>query len=178
MPDDIDTLLDDVSKGFAEIEQRYGTAPRQRAGDVPELNLSFEDDDGDADPEVTNASSGEVSHIAELNDLFRRGGDAASHIPGFRFESPAVMEMGEAVIAEVHKLVAEYDEFDALPNPSGEHDMGVVLHPKAGEITWQIICYADDSLTADAADPTNLKASFRVLSYYTTPEIEMMAASS
>jgi len=98
----LDYLLNEVSRGFADIERQYGG---KKAKEPPELTVHEFDN---PDPVAPTAS-------ASINDAFRRVETDAS-IPGIKILSPALEEQGDArlrafilwcVLTQVHYELAQ-----------------------------------------------------------------------
>lgn len=146
----LDHLLDQVSRGFADIERQYGS---KTATDKPNLRLlSFDE------PEQL---------LVAINDAFRTA-LVDSDIPGMKFLSPAIVELGEETGEEVHALVRTYQAFDPS-DPA--HDHGIIAHPVAGDLLWQINYYTDESCEQPASNPEDIEQTYRVLAVFRDDEV-------
>lgn len=147
----LESLLNEVSRGFSGIERQYGG---KKAKEPPELTV-YEFDNPDPGP----------SSLASINDAFR-GGDVGA---GMWVLSPGLEEHGEAVTADVRDFVRQHHGFEPSDQ---EHAFGLVVHPSVGEIVWQIDYFADESCEQPAMDPMDPNQSYRVLSVFTAGEVE------
>lgn len=150
---DLEHLLEEVSRGFASIERQYGSRP---GSDGPQLKLIS------CDPEQAQSST-----VAAINDRFRTAEDGNSGVPGFQFLSPVLTKLDVACRNEIEALVRQFNDFD--PNDT-THDRGAIMHPRVGEIIWQIDCYEDESCEVVADHPEDVTRSFRVLAMFCDEE--------
>jgi len=151
----LDSLLNEVSRGFSGIERQYGG---KKAKEPPELTVH----------EFDNPDPVAPSALASINDAFRRAESDAS-IPGMKILSPALEEHGDATASGIHSLVGEYRDFDP---DDREHAFGLVVHKSAGEVVWQIDYFADENCEETATDPEDTHRSYRVLSIFSASEVE------
>ncbi|GIT93359.1 hypothetical protein JANAI62_37790 [Jannaschia pagri] len=143
---DLESLLNEVSRGFSDIEREFGG---KKAQEPPDLTVH-------------------TTSLASINDAFRAA-EGNAGIAGMWVLSPGLEEHGEAITADICALVRQHDGFDPSDQ---EHAFGLVVHPSVGEIVWQIDYFADENCEQPATDPMSTDQSYRVLSVFTASEVE------
>lgn len=94
--------------------------------------------------------------IRTLNDTFRQTG-----LGGRQLITPGISEMGVASIMELHRLIADFDNFSEDNDPYHEHDFGSITFQ--GQTVFWKIDYYDRALTAGSPDPSDPDVTTRVL---------------
>ena len=94
--------------------------------------------------------------IRALNDQLRR-----LHTGGRIFITQGIVALGADMVRAALRATQEFDQFDELNDPYGEHDFGAVTIGKH-RVFWKIDYY-DQSLTSAAVDPSEANACVRVL---------------
>lgn len=109
------------------------------------------------DPTDREDSAEQSQLIAKLNDAFRKSGGL-----GGRFMVTAgVQAYGPIRVAELCRLVSQFDDFTEDNDPYGEHDFGSIEY--GGEkFFWKIDAY-DKALEFGSPDPTDPAVTTRVL---------------
>ena len=97
------------------------------------------------------------STIAELNDLLR-----TTFLAGRVLLTEGISSLPSEVVEALLTKVRTYDRFTDDDDPYGEHDFGAFDQDGAGRVFWKIDYY-DPSTTAGSADPSDPKATLRVL---------------
>lgn len=97
------------------------------------------------------------STIAELNDLLR-----TTFLAGRVLLTEGISSLPSEVVEALLTKVRVYDRFTDDDDPYGEHDFGAFDQDGAGRVFWKIDYY-DPSMTAGSADPSDPKATLRVL---------------
>jgi hypothetical protein len=103
-----------------------------------------------------NSQEDRTAIIRRLNDDLR-----CSMTGGHVAFTRGVIELGEGVLPEVAKRVAEFDAFTRDNDPYGEHDFGSFDYGGAA-IFWKIDYY-DRDLRGGSPDPADPSVTTRVL---------------
>jgi len=99
--------------------------------------------------------------IRSLNDRFRRRDPS---VPGQTVVTRALWELCEGnafKLLELHRQVAEFNDFSEDNDPHGEHDFGKFMF--LGEICFWKLDYYDRTLTCGSEDPADPAKTMRVL---------------
>lgn len=98
--------------------------------------------------------------IASLNDRFRQ-----TFAGGQVFQTAGITALRDSDQAEVVQLVKSFDKFTEDNDPYGEHDFGMVDHPRAGRVFWKIDYYdrAMKNGSEDPADPTKTTRTLTIM---------------
>jgi hypothetical protein len=97
------------------------------------------------------------STIAELNDLLR-----TTFLTGRVMLTEGISHLPVDVVEALLTTVRTYDRFTPDDDPYGEHDFGAFDQEGVGRVFWKIDYY-DTSMAAGSTDPSNPKATLRVL---------------
>ena len=97
-----------------------------------------------------------MSHIRELNDLFRR-----TFTGGQVMLTRGVQALGEEAVAEVLTAVRSFSNFSPDNDPYGEHDFGSFAH-RGQKVFWKIDYY-DKNMECASPDPADPTVTKRVL---------------
>lgn len=101
----------------------------------------------------TDATSREI--IRAANDAFRTSGPIpGSGIEGRKLHTSGIAAFAPSVVADIWKMVAEFNSFTDDNDPYGEHDFGAFDQPIAGRIFWKIDYY-DSAYEYGAEDPAD-----------------------
>ncbi|MEQ8694293.1 MAG: DUF3768 domain-containing protein [Gammaproteobacteria bacterium] len=173
----IDDIFGILEQNFAAIEEKYGTATRP---DQPRFTVIVNEDpdpaQGAADPSLDPVNSdpeeaaGDLGEqVAALNDRFRRAWpERDPELAGFTHISPAVMELGDAVEAELRRSIAQAEDFDDVGCPL--HDYGQIKHQSAGDVLWTIETFENADCKARAEYPEDPGRSYRILMIFLASE--------
>jgi len=103
----------------------------------------------------------DTATIRSLNDRFRKRDPS---VPGQTVVTRALWELCEGnayKLLELHRQVAEYDDFSEDNDPHGEHDFGVFTFE--GEKCFWKVDYYDPTLTFGSENPADTTKTMRVL---------------
>ena len=97
-----------------------------------------------------------AARIRSLNDALRsrqRGGQM--------FATQGVCSLGNGILPQIVRAIAEFDDFGPANDPYGEHDFGAVT-VLGHRIMWKIDYY-DPGMQYGASDPADPTSTMRVL---------------
>lgn len=93
----------------------------------------------------------------ELNDEFRKWPTGRGRL----MLTDGVVSKGRHFMYEAHRLVREFDDFNADNDPYHEHDFGSIQ--VQGEVVFWKIDYFDPTMAYGSQDPNDPDVTMRVL---------------
>jgi len=171
MTDRLDELMSDVCANLADIEVRYGTAPKGQIGgeEKPQLRLlTFDEPEASQDETLAAEASQDEPEgrtiqgdIAAMNDRFRCS--EIPDVPGFSFLSPELAELSDAAQSDVWALVRGFEAFTPGDDPDGTHAYGEIDAGPLGRILFRIDCFTSDACTDLVTSDTAMLDCYRVM---------------